>query len=121
MKLSRSQIDQFWRKRAIIKDPRVSTHFKQDDAHLFDLKLIKQFCKPQSELLDVACGTCYLSNALINDVAYIKGTDKFAEFLQYCHTSEKLEVEQADILSYQDEKKYDIILMFGIMVPVILK
>lgn len=115
MKLSRRAIDNFWGKRAKIKDPRIATHFKADDTHVYDLKLIHQYCHPQSKVLDVACGTCYLANELVNDVAYIKGTDKFGEFLRYCHVSDKLVVEQADILTYQDDKKYDLILMFGIV------
>lgn len=115
MTLSRKKIDNFWAKRAQIKDARVATHFKKDDTHIYDLQLIRKYCKKDTEILDVACGTCYLANELVDEVSYIKGTDKFGEFLSHCRVSNKLEVEVADILEYKDSKKYDIILMFGVV------
>jgi len=114
-KISRKQVNNFWSKRAQIKDARISTHFKQDDTHLYDLDLIKKYATSKSNVLDVACGTCFLTNQLADNVAYIKGTDKFGEFLEHCQVSKKFEVQQADILTYQDKRKYDLILMFGII------
>lgn len=115
MHINTKKIDNFWKRRAKIKDPRISTHFKQDDTHVFDLKLIRKFCKPTSHMLDLACGTCYLSNELINEVAYIKAVDKYGEFLTHCKTVPNLETVTKDILDFDDTKKYDIILLFGIV------
>lgn len=112
---NRDKVDSFWRKRAKIKDSRISTHFKNDDTHVFDLELIKKYCTVESNVLDVACGTCYLSNELVDYVKHIKAFDKFPEFLRHCKANNKFIIEAADILDYEDDDKYNIILMFGII------
>lgn len=115
MKLDRKKIDKFWEKREKIKDPRVSTHFKTDSTHLFDLALIRKYVTPKTKLLDLACGTCFLSNELVNEVAYIKAMDKFGRFLKHCNISDTFITEEADLIGYKDNNMYDIILGFGIM------
>lgn len=114
-KLSRAQIDNFWARRAKIANPRISTHFKEDDTHIFDLNLIRQYCNKKSRILDVGCGTCYLSNNLVDDVSFIKAIDKFSKFLKFCRKSPKIKTEVSDILDYRDNRKYDLIIMFGVI------
>lgn len=113
--MDQKKVDAFWSKRAKIKDPRVATHFKKDDTHVFDLALIRKYTKPDSDILDMGCGTCYLSNELIDEVHYIKAVDKYPEFLSHCKTAPNLETFASDVLSYQDDRKYDIILLFGVV------
>lgn len=111
----RKKIDIFWKKRTKIKDPRVATHFRRDDTHLYDLKLIRKYIKPTSKILDLACGTCYITNELVEEVKYIKAVDKFSGFLKYCKKVNNLETVENDLLEFKDKKKYDIILLIGIM------
>ncbi len=113
--LDRKKIDSFWSKREKIKDPRISTHFKKDDTHVYDLKLIRKYIKKTSHVLDLACGTCYISNELAGEVAYIKAIDKFGKFLTYCKTSPDFETQEVDLIGYKDDRLYDVILGFGIM------
>lgn len=113
--MNRKKIDSFWKNRTKIKDPRVATHFKHDNTHVYDLRLIKKFIKPDTQVLDLACGTCYISNQFIDQVKYIKAVDKFPEFLKHCKKTPKLETVACDILNFEDTKKYDLILLIGIM------
>lgn len=113
--MNRKKIDHFWQERTKIKDPRIATHFQYDDTHIYDLRLIKKLIKPNSEVLDLACGTCYISNQFVDQVKYIKAVDKFPQFLKFCKKTEKLEIVVCDILTFTDSKKYDLILLIGIM------
>lgn len=113
--IDRKRIDKFWKDRTAIKNPRVATHFKEDDTHVYDLALINKYVKPDSKVLDLACGTCYISNELVGKVSYIKGVDKFGEYLKHCKVSKNFEVEKKDLLKFTDAKKYDLIILIGIM------
>src|SRR3989338_2588233 len=113
--ITRKKVDAFWKKRTKIEDARVSTHFRDDDMHVFDLRLIKKYITPKTRLLDLGAGTCYHANRLANKVAYIKATDKFGEFLKYCNIGPNFETEAADALTYNDGKKYDVILLLGVL------
>ncbi|HLC94587.1 MAG TPA: class I SAM-dependent methyltransferase [Patescibacteria group bacterium] len=113
--MNRKKIDRFWKERTKIKDPRVATHFKHDDTHVYDLRLIKKLIKPDTEVLDLACGTCYISNQFVDQVRYIKAVDKFPQFLKRCKKTPKMETVTCDILTFTDRKKYDLILLIGIM------
>lgn len=113
--MDRKKFDRFWQKRTKIKDPRIATHFKHDDTHVYDLRLIRKLIKPDAEVLDLACGTCYISNQFVDQVKYIKAVDKFPEFLKHCKKSPKMETVACDILAFTDSKKYDLILLIGIM------
>ncbi len=113
---SRDDIDKFWRKQTTVKDPRVATHFKKDDAHLFDITLVRNYIKPNSRVLDLGCGTCVIANEISAEVAKIVAVDKYNEFLSYCRTSNKIVPIEADLLSYDPGKNnFDLILFFGIM------
>ena len=113
--IDRSKVDAFWTAREGVSDPREATHFKHDDTHVYDLALIRRFTRPDSEILDVACGTCVHANSLAPEVARIRAIDKYATFLQHCDQSDTLTAEVGDILTFEDSSLYDLILAFGIM------
>ncbi len=113
--IDRKKIDAFWKKRTKVTNVRVSTHFRIDDMHEFDLKLIEKYITKKTRLLDLGAGTCYHANRLIGKVAYIKATDKFGEFLHHCKVGDNFETQTADALTYDDHKKYDVILLLGVM------
>jgi SAM-dependent methyltransferase len=115
IKVNRKKIDSFWKKRTKIKDARIATHFKYDDTHNYDLKLIDKYITPKSKVLDLGCGPCYITNKLIGKARYIKGVDKFGEFLKHCKTGPNFKIEQSDLLKYKDKNKYDLILLIGVM------
>ncbi len=113
--MDKKKVDAFWSKRAKIEDPRVATHFKKDDTHVYDLELIRKYTNPNSDILDLGCGTCYLANELATEVHYIKAVDKYPEFLKHCLTVPNLETLASDVLDYTDTRKYDLILLFGVV------
>ncbi|CAN5142813.1 class I SAM-dependent methyltransferase [soil metagenome] len=113
--MDKKKVDDFWSKRAKIADPRVATHFKKDDTHVFDLELIRNYTQPDSDILDMGCGTCYLANELADEVNYIRAVDKYPEFLEHCHIGPNLEICTSDVIDYTDNRQYDIILLFGVV------
>ncbi len=113
--MDKNKVDAFWSKRAQVTDPRVATHFKKDDTHVFDLELIRRYTLPNTDLLDLGCGTCFLSNELVEEVNYIRAVDKYPEFLEHCLTVSNLETTASDVLEYTDNRQYDVILLFGVV------
>lgn len=113
--MDRKKIDNFWKGRTKIKDMRIATHFKYDDTHTYDLKLIRKYIKPNLKVLDLGCGPCYITNKIVGEVKYIKGVDKFGEFLKHCNTGPHFETEACDLLDFTDSQKYDLITLIGIM------
>lgn len=113
--INKKKVDEFWKKRTKIKDPKIAIYFQHDDRHSFDLHTIKKYINVNSEILDLACGDCDISNALIDSVKSIKAVDKFGEFLKYCKKKSTLETVESDILDFTDTKKYDFILLMGVM------
>lgn len=113
--MDKNKVNKFWQKRTKVNDPRISTHFQNDDTHLFDLKVIKKYIKPQSKILDLACGPCFYSNLLVDKVKYIKAVDKFGEFFKFCKKTPKIETVEMDLVNFEDSQKYDVVLLIGIM------
>lgn len=115
MRISRKKVDNFWLKRTQVPNPRVATHFKVDAALSYDLQLIRKYLTKDSEVLDMGCGTCAISNEIISEVKSIMAVDKFGAFLQYCNTTTNLKTHAEDILTYKDDNTYDVILVFGVL------
>ena len=113
--MDKKKVDAFWSKRAKIEDPRVATHFKKDDTHVYDLELIRKYTNPNSDILDLGCGTCYLANELVDEVHYIKAVDKYPEFLKHCRHVPNLETLASYVLDYTDTRTYDLIVLFGVV------
>lgn len=114
-KITRDDFDKFWSKRTREKNPRVATHFKNDDTHLYDIRLVKKHINKDSIVLDLACGTCIIANAITKYCKQILAVDKYSEFLKYCVVNEKLSVIKSDILDFKPERNsYDLVLMFGV-------
>jgi methylase of polypeptide subunit release factors len=74
--LDKHKVEQFWKKRTEIKDPRIATHYKHDDTLKFDLELIFKHIHPYSDVLDLGCGTGAIVNELEPHVSKITAVDK---------------------------------------------
>lgn len=114
LNLNKDKADAFWQRRTKIENPRVATHYKEDDMHVYDIEFIKKHIKENDALLDLGAGTCYLTNMLIPYVSEIKAVDKFADFLNHAEDHPKLTVEACDLVEYKDDKKYNMVMMFGV-------
>lgn len=113
--MDKNKVYKFWEKRTTVNHPRISTHFQNDDTHLFDLKIIEEYLKPESQILDLACGPCFYSNMIVDKVKYIKAVDKFGKFFKFCKKTPKLETVEMDLVNFEDKHKYNLVLLIGIM------
>jgi SAM-dependent methyltransferase len=113
--LNKQKIDLFWKSRAKVKDSRLATHFKHDDALNYDLNFIQNYITSHSCILDLGCGTGAITNALESYVTEISAVDKSDDFLKFCIDSPKVTKKVADLPNYSDTKQYDLILMFGLL------
>ncbi|ANY65378.1 hypothetical protein BBD42_02000 [Paenibacillus sp. BIHB 4019] len=109
-------IDDFWESRAKIEDPRVATHFTKNDQMLeYDYQFIIKQVPAQSKILDLGCGTCTLTNLLADHASFIRGVEKHEELLRFRSDTPNLETVVSDITNYNDDIKYDAILLFGVL------
>jgi 2-polyprenyl-3-methyl-5-hydroxy-6-metoxy-1,4-benzoquinol methylase len=115
LQLHKEKIKKFWQNRSKIKDPRLATHFKHDNALDYDLAFIAKYVYAHSHVLDLGCGTGAIANALEPHVAHMTVVDQNAEFLKYCVISPKVRKKTADIARYVDDHHYDVILLFGVL------
>lgn len=113
--LDKQKVEEFWKKRTEIKDPRIATHYKHDDTLKFDLDLIFKYVTQNSQVLDFGCGTGAIINTLEPHVSKITAIDKSAEFLNFCIDSPKITKKTADLPYYEDNNTYDLIIMFGLL------
>ena len=116
LSVDQSKIDRFWKSRTKVEDTRVSTHFKDDDTHLFDLNLIKEYCSLNTRVLDLACGTGCHTNAIAHLVKSVKAVDKYDAFLRSVSKVDNVTTKQSDLLDFHDTNSYDLVLLLlGIM------
>ncbi len=115
MKISRKKVDNFWLKRTQIANPRIATHFKVDAALQFDVQFIRRFISKYSDVLDMGCGTCAITNMIAPHVRHVMAVDKFGAFLQSCGKNSNITTCAEDILTYSDNKRYDVIILFGVL------
>lgn len=113
--LSKEKIEKFWQSRSELKDPRLATHFKHDDALHYDLDFILKYTCSQDQVLDLGCGTGAITNVLEPHVSKIIAVDKSADFLEFCIDSPKIIKKTADLPNYSDNNQYDLILLFGVL------
>ncbi|MCZ1264081.1 class I SAM-dependent methyltransferase [Paenibacillus tundrae] len=113
--LDKNKVDSFFKRRAKISDPELATHYKKDDTINFDINLIEKYVNTDSKILDLGCGPGRITNILESKVSYIKAVDNQKEFLSSCTNSPKVEKVVAHLADFQDDNKYDAILLFGVL------
>lgn len=113
--LVKEKVTEFWRERTKIKDPRLATHFKHDDALDYDVKFILNHIGENFHVLDLGCGTGAIVNSLEPYVAKIMAVDSSEHFLKFCIDSPKIVKKVVDLPYYEDDDQYDVILLFGIL------
>ncbi|WP_077619682.1 class I SAM-dependent methyltransferase [Bacillus sinesaloumensis] len=113
--LDKEKIDSFFERRTEISNPNIATHYKEDDTIQFDIALIDKYIDSSSTVLDLGCGPGRITNLLEPKVFYIKAVDKQKAFLEYCTNSPKVETVESELTEFNDDSKYNVILLFGIM------
>lgn len=80
-----------------------------------DAEFIMRFANKNSDILDLAAGTGGALNLYYDKVHSITAVEKFKEFSKLIVRDENVEVINADITEFNTTKKFDIIVLFGVM------
>ena len=112
-------MDNWFKSRFSIADNyEVSRHNKNNRID-YDIDLITKYINSDSSILDLGCGTGVMEERLYNCVKYIKAIDKYQEFLERATQVDNIDYAKHDVVTYRDEKVYDLITIFGVTVYLI--
>jgi len=114
MSVNKDIINSFWEERAAMSGAAAS-RWSDDNRVFYDLSLIKKFIDSSSNVLDLGCGGCIITNELEPFVNSILAVDKYSGFFKFRKDSPKIETMISDITDFRCEKKFDVILIFGVL------
>lgn len=80
-----------------------------------DAEFIMQFANQNSDILDLAAGTGGALNLYYDKVHSITAVEKFKEFSKLIVKADNVEVINADIKEFSTTKKFDFVVLFGVM------
>lgn len=95
-----------------------STKFYADGTNDFtdlDARFILSNTRPETTLLDVACGSGLILNKIVHNFKRIVAIDKFSEFTDCMACKDLIEVVHCDIQHFETQERFDVITLFGIM------
>lgn len=104
----------FWKKRSLIVNPDISSHYKKDEAIKYDYKFVKKRLKKHHTVLDLGCGPMRLVSKISKHCKHIDCVD-FQK--KYVSTHKKYNNTKGYVSNVQDfiiKKKYDLIIIFGV-------
>lgn len=87
----------------------------QNDYTAFDADFIMKHANDSSEILDLASGTGLAIDKYYNAVGHIDAVELFPEFSKFITESPNISVFNDDVTKFSPIKKYDLILMFGMV------
>jgi len=111
--MDQKKILDFWNSRSIIKDDYIAARNGLDNRLIFDLKLIKNYLKNDYKVLDLGCGTGLISKSIVDNIGHIVAVDFVKDFIERIN-HEKITTIHSDLLSFQQNEKFDVILLFGV-------
>ena len=113
--IDRDRIERFWEQRAAIDEPRLSSHFRHDDSHVFDAALVLREMRTGGSLLDLGSGPGTLTGTLLPQVRRLVAVDFRGEFFRFLPDDPKIEAIVADVVTFETTETFDNILMFGLV------
>lgn len=113
--MDKAKINDFWSARTTVPDPRLATNYRNDGRLEFDVALVRKYLTRSSHILDLGAGTCTLSERLLTDDRKIDAVEKFPGFLDKAIQHPGLSKISCDIADFVPDKKYDAILIFGVI------
>lgn len=106
--------NKFWKKRSLINDPDISSHYKKDETIDYDIKFIKKYLKPNFMVLDLGCGPMRTVNKIYKFCKHIDCVDFQSKYVdmhkKYKNTNGFVKPAQDFVIN----KKYDLIIIFGV-------
>jgi SAM-dependent methyltransferase len=110
------RIKQFWEERGKrIEDPTIAARFRADDRLEYDLQLARNFCTPDSRVLDLGAGACGLSYYLAPFVREIVAVDFVQELLEKRALPPNIKTIVSDIRDFEVEDLFDVVLIYGVL------
>jgi predicted TPR repeat methyltransferase len=88
---------------------------KVNDFTHIDADFILRYSNISSRILDLASGTGLTINKIHSSVAHITAIEVFEEFSKFISKTEKINVVNKNILSFDTVEKFDLVTMFGIV------
>jgi spermidine synthase len=113
--VNKERIDEFWRRRAVIQDPRLATSFRNDGRLSHDIEFVKRHLPENPRILDLGAGTCTLSLPLLETAREIVAVEKFPGFLDKAPDHPRLRKVCDDVVNFSTRERFDAILFFGVV------
>ncbi|MBM7323485.1 class I SAM-dependent methyltransferase [Agrobacterium pusense] len=113
--MDKAKINDFWAARTKVSDARIATNYRNDGRLDFDLSLVRRYLTENSHILDLGAGTCTLSENLLGENRKVDAVEKFSGFLEMANNHPALNKIACDIVDFVPSKKYDLILIFGVI------
>lgn len=88
---------------------------KVNDFTQIDADFILKYSNKSTRILDLASGTGLTINKIYSSVAHITAIEVFEEFSKFIAKTEKINVVNQNILSFNTANKFNLITMFGIV------
>lgn len=87
----------------------------QNDYTAVDAEFIMKYADKTTEILDLASGTGLAISKYYEKVGHIDAVEVFPEFTKFIPKSPNIDVFNESIVDFEPSKKYDLVLMFGIV------
>lgn len=113
--LDKNKIEQFWRRRTQLADPRVGPELK-DRRYGFERELVLSRIRRGGTILDLGCGQGTLTGELLGVADRVIAVDKFPEFFKLLPSDPKLTATASDVMTYDpvDAVPFSGVLLFGV-------
>lgn len=111
-----STVDEFYKNRKSNKDKVLAVRLHEDERLKYDLELISNYIDDEKKILDLGCGTGVIVNEIADNCKEIHAVDKYDFFVKECIESPKVKTYVSDIIDFYVEEKFDIIIIFGVMI-----
>ncbi len=113
---SKETMDNWFKSRFSIENNYEVSRHSVNNRIDYDMDLISKHSNRDSSVLDMGCGTGVIEERLCDCVKYIKAIDKYQEFIERAKSSSNVEYEKHDVVTYVENRLYDLILLFGVTI-----
>ena len=112
-------VDDFYKNREFFEDKITAVRFHKDDRLKYDVDLVSRYLDKGKRLLDLGCGTGAMVDEFVDICKEIYAVDKYDFFVNRCVESAKVKKFVSDITDYRVNEKFDVIIIFGVMIYII--
>lgn len=92
-----------------VKVNKINNHYKED------ANFILRFTDKNTDILDLGAGSGGALNLYYNKINFVLAVEKFKEFSNLIVRADNVEIINADIKDFDTNKKFDLVLLFGVM------